>query len=64
VVQPASGAGMLFTAYIVLEEHPEGTFYRAIAKHKDEFDCQKHAEMGFHEGWGIVLDQLIHSISR
>jgi uncharacterized protein YndB with AHSA1/START domain len=64
VMQPESGAGMLFTAFIILEDHPEGTHYRAIVKHRNELDCQKHKEMGFHEGWGIVLDQLVKSITR
>lgn len=59
VTQPASGAGLLFTAFIHLDPHAEGTLYRAVAKHKDQADCQRHADMGFHEGWGIVFDQLI-----
>lgn len=30
----------------------------------DEIDRQKHADMGFHQGWGIALDQLIKEVSR
>lgn len=58
VVTPESGAGMLFTAMILLEEFEGKTKYTAIAKHKDEADRKKHEEMGFHQGWGICADQL------
>lgn len=59
VVAPVSGAGLNFTAFILLEPLANGkTKYTAIAKHKDEADRKKHEEMGFHEGWGICADQL------
>lgn len=54
-----SGAGLLFTAFIVLEPHGSGTRYTAVAMHKDRQDRNKHDEMGFAVGWGIVLDQLV-----
>jgi len=63
-IQPQSGAGLLFSAFIILEKHEKGTKYMAIAKHKDEADCLKHAEMGFHQGWSIVLDQLIDELKK
>lgn len=47
------------TAVIAIEPHGEGTKYTAIALHKDESDRGKHEEMGFHEGWGKALDQLV-----
>lgn len=47
------------TAVISIEPHGEGTKYTAIALHKDEADRGKHEEMGFHEGWGKALDQLV-----
>ena len=52
-------AALAFTAIIMLESHGNGTKYTAIAMHKDEEGCKKHAEMGFHEGWGKALDQLV-----
>lgn len=58
VETPASGAGMLFTAMIILEPMGNKTKYTAIAKHKDEADRKKHEEMGFHQGWGICADQM------
>jgi uncharacterized protein YndB with AHSA1/START domain len=27
--------------------------------HKDEEDRRKHEQMGFHDGWGKALDQLV-----
>jgi uncharacterized protein YndB with AHSA1/START domain len=47
-----------FTAIITLEVHPEGTLYTAVAKHNNETDRQKHADMGFESGWGTCIDQL------
>lgn len=48
-----------FTGMILLEPHGEGTKYTAIAIHGDEETAKKHADMGFHQGWGIALDQLV-----
>ncbi len=48
-----------FTAIITLESHGSGTKYTAMAIHKDEVGCQTHAKMGFHDGWGAALDQLV-----
>jgi uncharacterized protein YndB with AHSA1/START domain len=49
----------LFTAVILLEPHGAGTKYTAIAIHGDEEVAKKHAKMGFHDGWGKALDQLV-----
>ena len=62
--KPESGAGLMFTAFVLLEAYEGGTKFRAIAKHKDEIDRMKHTDMGFHQGWGIALDQLIKEVSR
>ena len=48
-----------FTASIQLAAHPGGTRYTATVIHADEAGCKKHAAMGFHEGWGKALDQLV-----
>lgn len=34
------------------------TRYRAVARHWTVEDRQAHEAMGFHEGWGIVADQM------
>ncbi len=48
-----------FTAILTLEPTATGTKYTAVAKHKDQAGRQQHEEMGFHEGWGQTLDQLV-----
>jgi uncharacterized protein YndB with AHSA1/START domain len=48
-----------FTAVLTLEPHGSGTKYTAIAIHRDEAGRQQHEEMGFHDGWGKALDQLV-----
>ena len=47
-----------FSAIITLQAHAEGTKYTATALHKNEEDKQKHADMGFVDGWGTCIDQL------
>lgn len=48
-----------FTGEIRFEDAGNGqTNYTAIARHWTEEDCKSHAEMGFHDGWGQVAQQL------
>lgn len=60
---PAEGAAecdeLPFTAIVSMEPHGNGTQYTAIAVHRDPDGRKRHAEMGFHEGWGKALDQLV-----
>ncbi|MEQ1837792.1 MAG: SRPBCC family protein [Candidatus Nitrotoga sp.] len=51
-----------FTATIELASHGSGTRYTATVIHADEEGCKIHADMGFHEGWGKALDQLVAMI--
>jgi len=48
-----------FTAVVTIEPHEKGTRYQAVAIHRDEAGRKSHEEMGFHDGWGKVLDQLV-----
>lgn len=48
-----------FTAVISLEAHERGTKYTARVMHGDDEDCKRHAQMGFRDGWGKALDQLV-----
>jgi uncharacterized protein YndB with AHSA1/START domain len=48
-----------FTAIILMEPCGSGTRYTAIAKHKNAEGARQHAEMGFQEGWGTALTQLV-----
>jgi len=48
-----------FTAIVRMEPHGTGTKYSALAIHKDEESRNRHERMGFSEGWGRSLDQLV-----
>lgn len=43
------------TAILLLED-------AAIARHATAEKREQHEQMGFHEGWGIVLDQLVEYV--
>lgn len=48
------------TAIISIEPHGNGgTKYVATALHSTEAGRKSHEEMGFYEGWGTALDQMI-----
>jgi uncharacterized protein YndB with AHSA1/START domain len=48
-----------FTAAILLEPDGKGTKYTAIAMHEDEGGRGAHEGMGFLDGWGKALEQLV-----
>ncbi|TCS35126.1 uncharacterized protein YndB with AHSA1/START domain [Paucimonas lemoignei] len=48
-----------FTAMIELESKGEETVYTATVIHRDEEGRKRHEAMGFYEGWGAALDQLV-----
>ena len=54
----------LFTAVITLAPHGSGTRYTALVVHADAEGRDKHAQMGFHQGWGAALDQLVELARR
>jgi uncharacterized protein YndB with AHSA1/START domain len=47
-----------FTGVMTLERKGDATLCRAAALHRNEAERDHHAEMGFYDGWGTVLDQL------
>jgi uncharacterized protein YndB with AHSA1/START domain len=53
------GPEPFMTGIIELETRGTGTLYRATALHADEATRKRHDEMGFHDGWGKALDQLV-----
>jgi uncharacterized protein YndB with AHSA1/START domain len=53
-----------FTAIITMEPAGSGTRYRAVAVHGSPDLRTRHEEMGFHEGWGAALDQLVELAKR
>jgi uncharacterized protein YndB with AHSA1/START domain len=46
------------TAIITLHDHPDGTNYLAHVMHRNKADRDRHAELGFYDGWGTVAAQL------
>ena len=48
-----------FTAIFSMEPHGKGTKDSALAMHKYGESRDKHERMGFGEGWGRALDQLV-----
>ena len=59
--RPADKVGFM-TAFLLLEPHGSGTKYTAIAIHPTEAGRKQHEEMGFHDGWGTALDQLVEFV--
>jgi uncharacterized protein YndB with AHSA1/START domain len=51
-----------FTAVLQLAKQWSGTRYTAIAIHGNEETRKNHEEMGFHDGWGTVVDQMVAHI--
>jgi uncharacterized protein YndB with AHSA1/START domain len=57
-------AEFLMTATISLEAHKNGTKYTALVQHANPESRIKHEQMGFKEGWGACLDQLVAIIKQ
>jgi uncharacterized protein YndB with AHSA1/START domain len=57
--RPATAPLLPITVAVTLEDEESGTRYVAIAMHGDESVRKRHEELGFYEGWGKALDQLI-----
>jgi uncharacterized protein YndB with AHSA1/START domain len=51
-----------FTGILQLERRGAGTHLIAIARHGNVETRKSHEEMGFHQGWGTVIDQMVEHI--
>ena len=51
--------GFAFTASIALLPVDAGTKYTATVMHASEHGKQQHEAMGFEQGWGLALDQMV-----
>jgi uncharacterized protein YndB with AHSA1/START domain len=61
---PTEGGGMM-TATVTFEPQADGrTLYVARVGHPTAEKKAQHEQMGFHEGWGIVADQLEETAKR
>ncbi|MEU3273524.1 SRPBCC domain-containing protein [Saccharomonospora sp. NPDC006951] len=56
--RPASPEPVAMSAEITMVDHEEGTDYRILVRHADPAAKDRHAELGFTDGWGTVADQL------
>lgn len=54
----------MMTAVISLEPCNNGTKYTALVIHADSISRVKHEQMGFHDGWGAALDQLVAMVKN
>ncbi len=57
--QAGEPSAFFFTATIQLAPHGTGTRYTATVRHGDAAGCEKHKGMGFEQGWGTALEQLV-----
>ncbi|TWP50470.1 polyketide cyclase [Lentzea tibetensis] len=60
--RPATPDPISMTAEITLHDHPDGTDYRIVVRHGDPAARDRHAALGFADGWGTVADQLIRFV--
>lgn len=53
------------TAIVDIEDAGNGqTRYTATARHRSPAAAEQHKAMGFYDGWGTVVDQLVEYIQR
>jgi uncharacterized protein YndB with AHSA1/START domain len=56
-------APWFFTAVLSFDPHGEGGCkYTAKAMHSAREQAQAHEQMGFSQGWGVVLDPLVEYV--
>lgn len=56
--RPADPSPVAMTAEIRFHEHPDGTDYRVVVRHRDPAARDRHEQLGFMDGWGSVTGQL------
>lgn len=56
---PPAKNDFCFTAVLMLEAQGKGTKYTALVIHENEAARQQHEDIGFYDGWGKALDQLV-----
>ena len=58
------GEALAFSCVLTFEPEGTGTRYTAIAIHGDPGAKQRHEAMGFHDGWGKALTQLVDYVKH
>lgn len=59
---PEGPPNFMFVADLRFEARGSGSHYRACVRHADAASRERHAAMGFEQGWGIALDQLLELV--
>jgi uncharacterized protein YndB with AHSA1/START domain len=62
--RPATPEPVAMTAEITIGDHPDGTDYRVIVRHRDPAARARHEQLGFLDGWGTVTEQLARLVER
>jgi uncharacterized protein YndB with AHSA1/START domain len=62
--RPATPEPVPMTAEIIMRDHPDGTDYRVIVRHRDPAARARHQQLGFFDGWGTVTEQLARIVER
>jgi len=60
----APPGGFQFTAVVTLAPSGKGTKYSAMVIHGDEDAVRAHEAMGFEQGWGKALEQMVEMIRK
>jgi uncharacterized protein YndB with AHSA1/START domain len=63
-LRPATPKPVSMTAEIIMRDHPDGTDYRVIVRHRDRAARSRHQQLGFFDGWGTVTEQLARLLER
>ncbi len=63
-MKPTNSPQILFTAIVELEKQGDGTKMTIYVIHANEETKLIHEKMGFHEGWGICIDQMDDEIKH
>lgn len=62
--QEGPEGGFTFTAVIEMEPIGSGCLYRATAIHGGPESKKEHETLGFNDGWGKALDQLVELMRK
>jgi uncharacterized protein YndB with AHSA1/START domain len=62
--RPAAPDPVAMTAEITVHDHPDGTDYRVLVRHRDPATRARHEELGFLDGWTTVTTQLADFTER
>ena len=61
---PDDAQGLAFTAVLTFEPVGDSTRYSARAIHGSRGAAKEHEQMGFLDGWGSALDQLVEHMTE